>query len=163
MLSSVLGYIQHPTPNFELLREELPWYILYVITNLFHGVSTFKSIMYRTPNLLAKYHMVVLNLSDQVAKRWLMKTVKDVRTWFDVFLGSVWINLIFAEIIFKYVNSDVRTIFNEKIGQKCNLWNPWIVHGVYYSQLTCHRLRAKKKKTQNTNVKLIWIQTGTLS
>ena len=42
--------------------------------------------MYRTPNLLAKYHMVVLNLSDQVAKRWLMKTVKDVRTWFDVFL-----------------------------------------------------------------------------
>ena len=86
MLSSVLGYIQHPTPNFELLREELPWYIIYVITNLFHGVSTFKSIMYRTPNLLAKYHMVVLNLSDQVAKRWLMKTVKDVRTWFDVFL-----------------------------------------------------------------------------
>ena len=98
MLSSVLGYIQHPTPNFELLREELPWYIIYVITNLFHGVSTFKSIMYRTPNLLAKYHMVVLNLSDQVAKRWLMKTVKDVRTWFDVFLRFVWIHLIFAEI-----------------------------------------------------------------
>ena len=86
MLSSVLGYIQHPTPNFELLREELSWYIIYVITNLFHGVSAFKSIKYRTPNLLAKYHMVVLNLSDQVAKRWLMKTVKDVRTWFDVFL-----------------------------------------------------------------------------
>ena len=53
--------------------------------------------MYRTPNLLAKYHMVVLNLSDQVAKRWLMKTVKDVRTWSDAFLGSVWIHIIFAE------------------------------------------------------------------
>ena len=30
--------------------------------------------------------MADLNLSDQVAKGWMMKTVKDVRTWFD-FLG----------------------------------------------------------------------------
>ena len=90
MLSSVLGYIQHPTPNFELLREELSWYIIDVITNLFHGVSAFKSIKYRTPNLLAKYHMVVLDLSDQVAKGWLMKTMKDVRTWFDFWVGLVW-------------------------------------------------------------------------
>ena len=56
----------------------------------YHGVSTFKSIKYRTPNLLAKYQMVVLNLSDQVAKGWLMKIVKDVRTWFDFWVVLVW-------------------------------------------------------------------------
>ena len=87
MLSYVLGYILHPTPNFELRREELSCYIIYFITNLFRGVSTFKSMKYKTPNLLAKYHMVVLNLSDQVAEGWLMKIVKDVRIWFDFGLG----------------------------------------------------------------------------
>ena len=90
MLSYVLGYIQHPTPNFELRREELSCYIIYFITNLFRGVSTFKSMKYKTPNLLAKYHMVVLNLSDQVAEGWLMKIVKDVRIWFDFGVGLVW-------------------------------------------------------------------------
>ena len=33
---------------------------MYAITNLFHE--------FRTPNLIAKYHMVVLTLSDHVAK-----------------------------------------------------------------------------------------------
>ena len=47
--------------------------------------------------------------------------------------GSVWIELIFAEtenwnwkhcnkIIFKYVNSIVGPIFNEKVAEKWNLW-----------------------------------------
>ena len=56
----------------------------------YHGVSTFKWIKYRTPNLLSNYQMVVLNLLDQVAKGWLMKTVKDMRTWFDFWVGLVW-------------------------------------------------------------------------
>ena len=34
--------------------------------------------------------MADLNLLDQVAKGWLMKTVKDVRTWFDFWVGLVW-------------------------------------------------------------------------
>ena len=60
ILSYFLGYSHQPTPNFEFSMEELSWYIMYVITNLFHE--------FRTPNLIAKYHMVVLTLSDQVAK-----------------------------------------------------------------------------------------------
>ena len=51
-------------------------------------------------------------------------------------------------------------IFNEKIAEKCNLWDPW----------TCQQLQAEPKKkkrerekwkTQNANTKLIWIQMGT--
>ena len=60
ILSYFLGYSHQPTPNFEFSMEKLSWYIMYVITNLFHE--------FRTPNLIAKYHMVVLTLADQVAK-----------------------------------------------------------------------------------------------
>ena len=59
-MSHFLGYSQQPTPNCEFSMEELSWYIMYAITNLFHE--------FRTPNLIANYHMVVLTLSDHVAK-----------------------------------------------------------------------------------------------
>ena len=36
ILSYFLGYSHQPTPNFEFSMEELSWYIMYVITNLFH-------------------------------------------------------------------------------------------------------------------------------
>ena len=54
--------------------------------------------------------------------------------------GSIWIEFIllklknenwkhYSKIIFKCVNSIVRPIFNEKVVEKCNLWDPSTVHG----------------------------------
>ena len=36
ILSYFLGYSHQPTPNFEFSMKELSWYIMYVVTNLFH-------------------------------------------------------------------------------------------------------------------------------
>ena len=33
-----------------------------------------------------------------------------------------------SKIIFKCVNSIVGSIFNEKVAEKCILWDPWTVH-----------------------------------
>ena len=73
---------------------------------------------------------------------------------------SVWIQFIFAkienwnwkhysEIIFKFVNSAVKPIFNEKVIEKCNLRDPWTVHGcIVHSWLVnnCGLKQKKKKK-----------------
>ena len=60
----------------------------YPITNLFHGVSTFKSIKHIKPNFLVKHHRVVPILSDQVTKDVDENSEEcDARTWFDFGLG----------------------------------------------------------------------------
>ena len=53
-----------------------------------------------------------------------------------------------SEIIFKCVNSAVGPIFNEKVVEKYNLWESWIVHCL---QLTCQQLRAEPKKKEEKN------------
>ena len=73
--------------------------------------------------------------------------------------GSVWIQLIFAEtenwkhcseIIFKCVNSAVIFIFNEKIAEKCNLWDSWTVHlCTVHNWLVNNCWLNKKKNTWN--------------
>ena len=54
------------------------------------------------------------------------------------------------EIIFKCMNSIVGSLFNKKVTEKWNLWNPWTVH-----QCTVHgwlgqivRLEQKKEKNE---------------
>ena len=53
-----------------------------------------------------------------------------------------------SEIIFKYVNSTVGLIFNEKVTEKWNLWDLWTVHPCtvhgWLGQIV--RLEPKKKK-----------------
>ena len=53
-----------------------------------------------------------------------------------------------SEVIFKYVNSTVGPIFNEKVAEKWNLWDLWIVHPCtvhsWLGQIA--RLEPKKKK-----------------
>ena len=62
--------------------------LVYPITNLFHGVSTFKSIKHRKPNFLVKHHRVVPILSVLVAEDVdENREVRDARTWFDFGLG----------------------------------------------------------------------------
>ena len=71
--------------------------------------------------------------------------------WFRVCLDTAyfcWNWKYCNEIIFKYVNSAVEPIFNEKVTEKCNLWDPWTMH-----ECTVHRwlvnncgLKRKKKK-----------------
>ena len=74
-------------------------------------------------------------------------------------LGSIWIQFIFVEIenwnwkyyneiIFKRVNSVVTPIFNEKITEKCNLWDSWTVHGciVHREKVKCCDWKKKKKR-----------------
>ena len=74
-----------------------------------------------------------------------------------VYLGFVWIQLIFAEtenwnwkhcneIIFKYVNSAVWLIFNEKVVEKCNLWDLWTVHECTVHSWLINKCRLNKKK-----------------
>ena len=67
------------------------------------------------------------------------------------------------KIIFKCVNNTVRLIFNEKMVEKCNLWDSWTVHGcTVHSWLVnnCGLNKKKKRRLRNPNAKLIWIQTG---
>ena len=89
--------------------------------------------------------------------------------------GSVWIELIFTEtenwnwkhcskINFKCINNVMGPIFNKKVIENCNLWDPWTVHGytVHSWQVNYYGLKKKKKKRlQNTNAILSWIQTRT--
>ena len=99
----------------------------------------------------------------------------------EVILGSVWIQLIFAEtknwnwkhcneIIFKCVNSTVRPIFNEKVAEsvicgtceQCTgaLFTINLSTIVGWTKKKKKRER-EKRRTQNTNAKLIWTQMGT--
>ena len=82
---------------------------------------------------------------------------------------SVWINLIFAEtenwnwkhcskIIFKCVNSTVRPIFNEKVSEKCNLWDPWtmhscIVHSWLVNNCGLNQKRERERERERKRVK----------
>ena len=87
-------------------------------------------------------------------------------------IKAVWIELIFTEIenwnwkycneiIFKYINSIVRPIFNEKVTEKCNLrvclWtvHKSTVHGRLGQQLQLGKKRKKgkrrKKKRERAN------------
>ena len=61
------------------------------------------------------------------------------------------------EIIFKCVNSAVEPIFNRKMVEKCNLWDPWTVY-VHCLQLAKSTIagwtkKKKKRKTQRRNEK----------
>ena len=76
------------------------------------------------------------NTNSCLAELWALRDGLNIA--FDLgilYLGSVWIELIFAEtenwnwkhcseIVFKCVNSTVRLIFNEKLTEKWNLWDP---------------------------------------
>ena len=74
--------------HLNILGQQLRTVLVYPITKLFHGVSTFKSIKHRKPNFLVKHHRVVPILSDQVAKDVDENSeVRDARTWFDFGLG----------------------------------------------------------------------------
>ena len=80
-------------------------------------------------------------------------------------LGSVWIELILlklktenckhcSKMIFKYVNSAVGPIFNEKVDKKWSLWDPWTVHKCTIhrrpgQQLRLGRIKKKKKKKKS--------------
>ena len=81
--------------------------------------------------------------------------------------GSIWIEFILlklknenwkhcSKIIFKCMNSIVRPIFNEKVVEKCNLWDPSTVHGYtvhcWLSQKVWLKWGKKKKKTRE-NIK----------
>ena len=74
--------------HLNILGQQSRTVLVYPITNLFHGVSTFKSIKQRKPNFLVKHHRVVPILSDQVAED-VDKNSEgyDVRSWFDFGLG----------------------------------------------------------------------------
>ena len=60
-----------------------------------------------------------------------------------------------GEIIFKCVNSAVGSIFNEKVAEKCNLWDLWIVHGALFivDKSTIANWIKKKKKNRNAEQK----------
>ena len=86
--------------------------------------------------------------------------------YFSINIGFIWIELIFAEtenwnwkhcskIIFKRVNSTMGLIFNEKVAEKCNLWDLWIVHGALFivDKSTIASWIKKKKKNRNAEQK----------
>ena len=56
----------------------------------------------------------------------------------------------YSKIIFKCVNSAVRSIFNENFVEKRGLWVPWTVHGTLWKrkkhQCTFSQKKNKKKK-----------------
>ena len=66
-------------------------------------------------------------------------------------LRSIWIQLKlktekhYSKIIFKYVNSAVSPIFNEKVVEKCSLWDSWIVYGSTVHGRKVKKLRLGKK------------------
>ena len=98
-----------------------------------------------------------------------------------VYWRCVWIEFIFTEIknwnwkhcskiIFKCVNSAVRSIFNKKIAEKGNLWDRkqcmnalFTVDKVNYCGLNQKKRKKKKRKMQLQNVDagIISIQTVT--
>ena len=51
-----------------------------------------------------------------------------------------------SKIIFKCVNSIVGSIFNENFAKKCNLWDPWTVHGCTVHYWLSQKVRLKQKK-----------------
>ena len=90
--------------------------------------------------------------------------------WWNILknrLGFVWIELILlklktenrkhcSKIIFKCVNSTVRSIFNEKIDTKWSLWDPWAVHKCTVHKRTGQPLRPKRKKKKKKKKKKNW-------
>ena len=95
-------------------------------------------------------------------KEWVGEVLMKERAG-ESLLESVWIHLIFdeienwnwkhySEIIFKCVNSAVGPIFNEKVAEKCNLWDPWTVHGCTVHSWLVNNcgLNKKKEKTCET-------------
>ena len=89
-----------------------------------------------------------------------------------ILYGSVWIELIItktenwkycSKIIFKYVNSIMRSIYSEKVVEKWILWVLWIVYGTHWCALFTRksqqqRLQKEEKKNANAAHKR-WIQT----
>ena len=65
-------------------------------------------------------------------------------------------------IIFKCVNSTVRPIFNEKVAEKCSLWDPWIVHENTVHGRKVKKLRIGKKKNNSETRTCIWEAQNTL-
>ena len=62
----------------------------------------------------------------------------------------------YNKIIFKFVNSSVWLIFNEKVAEKWCLWVPWTVHGTHlcgWKVIEKSNCAAKKikKKPENSN------------
>ena len=58
-----------------------------------------------------------------------------------------------SKIIFKYVNSIMRLIFNEKVDKKWSLWDLWTVHlcTVYKRPVNSCGWRKKKKRKRRRN------------
>ena len=123
---------------------------------------------YSTPSFLAVYSnweaKIFNNTSSIVASilQWVVLRVCLNRTYFVKIENWKY----FSKIIFKCMNSVVRPIFNEKVAKKCNLWDPRTMHGCTIHSWLVNNCRMNKKKktkrrTQNANAKLIWIQTGT--
>ena len=53
-------------------------------------------------------------------------------------------------------------IFNEKVAEKCNLWDLWIVHGcAVHVEKSNVAVEKKKKKRTNVDAAFNLIQTGT--
>ena len=66
-----------------------------------------------------------------------------------------------SKIIFKYVNSAVRPIFNENFDEKRDLWT---VHGIHWKNRIVVEMRVSKKKKNwkmQTLEQIISIQIGT--
>ena len=65
-----------------------------------------------------------------------------------------------SKIIFKYVNSIVWPIFNEKVTKKWSLWDPWTVHGCTVRKRIIKSYGLKKKNAQiGKRKRATWIQT----
>ena len=83
-------------------------------------------------------------------------------------LRSIWIQLKLktekhcSKIIFKCVNSVVRPIFNEKVVEKCSLWDSWIVHGSTVHGRKVKKLRLGKKKKSEMQT-CVWQAQNALS
>ena len=64
----------------------------------------------------------------------------------------------YSKIIFKYVNSAVGPIFNEKVVKKYNLWDPWTVQCINtlftVDLSTIVGWKKNKKREKNTNYKM---------
>ena len=56
------------------------------------------------------------------------------------------------EIIFKYVNSTVRPIFNEKVVEKCNLWVCEQCTNALFTVEKPTNMGLKKKKKRKTRI-----------
>ena len=90
--------------------------------------------------------------------------------------GFVWIEFIFtkiknwnwkhySEIIFKCVNSVVRPIFNKKVTENWNLWDPWTVYPCTVHSWLGQIVWLEQKKTwfskcRRANVESKWVRNS---